>query len=115
MNQVKGGCERGDEAFDFSLDFRAVLMKFIDVVETLAELKRSIEEFKAAVKTYRSGGGKSLLQDFASRVYKAFERVAYDYASNEDLCANIEKSELYKMLIAYYKWLDNKSSGYDEE
>ena len=37
VNQVEGGCERGDEAVDFSFDFGAVLLKFVDVVETLAE------------------------------------------------------------------------------
>jgi hypothetical protein len=38
VNQVKGGCERGDEAVDFSFDFGAMLLKLIDVIDTLAEL-----------------------------------------------------------------------------
>ena len=38
MNQVEGGCERGDEVVDFNFDFRAVLLELVDVVETLAEL-----------------------------------------------------------------------------
>ena len=37
MNQVKGGCERGDETVDFNFNLGAVLLKFVDVVETLAE------------------------------------------------------------------------------
>ena len=37
MNQVEGGCERGDEAVDFSFDLRTMLFEFVDVVETLAE------------------------------------------------------------------------------
>ena len=37
MNQVKGGCERGDEAIDFSFNLGAVLFELVDVVETLAE------------------------------------------------------------------------------
>lgn len=37
MNQVEGGCERGDEAVDFSFDLGAVHFEFVDVVETLAE------------------------------------------------------------------------------
>ena len=37
MNQVEGGCERGDKAVGFSFDLGAVLLKFVDVVETLAE------------------------------------------------------------------------------
>lgn len=36
-NPVEGGCVGGDEAVDFDFDFRAVLEKFVDVVETLAE------------------------------------------------------------------------------
>ncbi len=38
VNQVEGGCERGDEAVDFLFDLGAVLFEFVDVVETLAEL-----------------------------------------------------------------------------
>ena len=38
MNQVEGGCERGDDSADFSFDLRTVLFEFVDVVETLAEL-----------------------------------------------------------------------------
>ena len=37
MNQVKDGCEWGDEANDLSYDHGAVLFKFVDVIETLAE------------------------------------------------------------------------------
>lgn len=37
VNQVEGGCERGDEAVNFDFDFRTVLLKFIDMVETLTE------------------------------------------------------------------------------
>ena len=36
-NPVEDGCIGGDEAVDFSFDFGAVLLKFVDVVETLAE------------------------------------------------------------------------------
>ena len=34
-NPVEGGCIGGDEAIDFSFDFGAVLLKFVDVVKTL--------------------------------------------------------------------------------
>lgn len=37
VNQVEGGCERGDETVDFSFDPGAVLFEFVDMVETLAE------------------------------------------------------------------------------
>ena len=37
VNQVKGGCERGDEAVDFNFNLGAVHFEFVDVVETLME------------------------------------------------------------------------------